>query len=171
MTMVIVTHEMPFARAVSDRAVFLDGGVVSWSRAALSRFENLAAGADERVLEIVPRDEQRSGVVIHEQVDDRTVACAEFIAVGFDHLSLSDWDGGREVSLVLRPVGAVVAQIEHDLVGKRIANLLGCQSTCGTARYRGECSRASSPHSCGLRPSQRAARPRGCLGCSDVMPR
>ena len=26
MTMVIVTHEMPFARAVSDRVVFLDGG-------------------------------------------------------------------------------------------------------------------------------------------------
>ena len=28
MTMVIVTHEMPFARAVSDRVVFLDGGVI-----------------------------------------------------------------------------------------------------------------------------------------------
>ena len=26
--MVIVTHEMPFARAVSDRVVFLDGGVI-----------------------------------------------------------------------------------------------------------------------------------------------
>ncbi len=83
MTMVIVTHEMPFARAVS-----------------------------------VPRDEQRSGVVIHEQVDDRTVALrAEFIAVGFDHLIIERLgDGGRE-ALVLRPVGAVVAQIEHDLVG------------------------------------------------------
>ena len=29
MTMVIVTHEMPFARAVSDRVVFLDGGVIA----------------------------------------------------------------------------------------------------------------------------------------------
>ena len=28
MTMVIVTHEMPFARAVSDRVVFLDGGII-----------------------------------------------------------------------------------------------------------------------------------------------
>ena len=28
MTMVIVTHEMPFARAVSDRVLFMDGGVI-----------------------------------------------------------------------------------------------------------------------------------------------
>ncbi|MBR6331661.1 MAG: amino acid ABC transporter ATP-binding protein [Dehalococcoidales bacterium] len=28
MTMVIVTHEMPFARAVSDRVIFIDGGVI-----------------------------------------------------------------------------------------------------------------------------------------------
>ena len=28
MTMVIVTHEMAFARAVSDRVVFIDGGVI-----------------------------------------------------------------------------------------------------------------------------------------------
>jgi len=28
MTMVIVTHEMPFAKAVSDRVVFMDGGVI-----------------------------------------------------------------------------------------------------------------------------------------------
>ena len=28
MTMVIVTHEMAFARAVSDRVVFMDGGVI-----------------------------------------------------------------------------------------------------------------------------------------------
>ena len=28
MTMVVVTHEMPFARAVSDRVVFMDGGVI-----------------------------------------------------------------------------------------------------------------------------------------------
>ena len=26
--MVIVTHEMPFARAVSDRVIFMDGGVI-----------------------------------------------------------------------------------------------------------------------------------------------
>jgi polar amino acid transport system ATP-binding protein len=28
MTMVIVTHELPFARAVSDRVIFMDGGVI-----------------------------------------------------------------------------------------------------------------------------------------------
>ena len=28
MTMVIVTHEMPFARAVSDKVVFMDKGVI-----------------------------------------------------------------------------------------------------------------------------------------------
>ena len=28
MTMVIVTHEMPFAHAVSDRVIFMDGGVI-----------------------------------------------------------------------------------------------------------------------------------------------
>ena len=28
MTMVIVTHEMPFARAVSNRVVFMDGGII-----------------------------------------------------------------------------------------------------------------------------------------------
>ena len=28
MTMVIVTHEMPFARAISDRVIFVDGGVI-----------------------------------------------------------------------------------------------------------------------------------------------
>ena len=28
MTMVIVTHEMGFARAVSDRVIFMDGGVI-----------------------------------------------------------------------------------------------------------------------------------------------
>ncbi|MBR4744038.1 MAG: amino acid ABC transporter ATP-binding protein, partial [Oscillospiraceae bacterium] len=28
MTMVIVTHEMPFAKAVSDRVIFMSGGVI-----------------------------------------------------------------------------------------------------------------------------------------------
>ena len=28
MTMVIVTHEMAFARDVSDRVIFMDGGVI-----------------------------------------------------------------------------------------------------------------------------------------------
>jgi len=117
MTMVIVTHEMPFARAVSDRVVFLDGGVIVEQGSPEQVFEN-PAGANQGILAVLPRDEQRSGVVIHEQVDDRAVALrAEFIAVGFDHLIIERLgDGGRE-TLVLRPIGAVVAQIEHDLVG------------------------------------------------------
>ena len=117
MTMVIVTHEMPFARAVSDRVVFRRRRHrgAGQPRAGLRK---PAAGANQGILAVLPRDEQRSGVVIHEQVDDRAVAlCAEFIAVGFDHLIVERLgDGGRE-ALVLRPVGAVVAQIEHDLVG------------------------------------------------------
>ncbi|MBO5638852.1 MAG: amino acid ABC transporter ATP-binding protein, partial [Oscillospiraceae bacterium] len=28
MTMVVVTHEMPFARAVSNHVIFMDGGVI-----------------------------------------------------------------------------------------------------------------------------------------------
>ena len=40
MTMVIVPHEMPFARAVSDRVVFLDGGVIVEQGSPEQVFEN-----------------------------------------------------------------------------------------------------------------------------------
>ena len=40
MTMVFVTHEMPFARAVSDRVVFLDGGVIVEQGSPEQVFEN-----------------------------------------------------------------------------------------------------------------------------------
>ena len=40
MTMLIVTHEMPFARAVSDRVVFLDGGVIVEQGSPEQVFEN-----------------------------------------------------------------------------------------------------------------------------------
>lgn len=40
MTMVIVTHEMPFARAVSDRVVFMDGGVIVEEGAPADVFSN-----------------------------------------------------------------------------------------------------------------------------------
>ena len=39
-TMLIVTHEMPFARAVSDRVVFLDGGVIVEQGSPEQVFEN-----------------------------------------------------------------------------------------------------------------------------------
>ena len=31
-TMLIVTHEMQFAKAVADRMVFLEGGKISWKQ-------------------------------------------------------------------------------------------------------------------------------------------
>ena len=40
MTMVIVTHEMSFARAVSDRIIFMDGGVIAEEGTPHDIFEN-----------------------------------------------------------------------------------------------------------------------------------
>ena len=40
MTMVIVTHEMAFARDVSDRVLFLDGGVVAEEGASRDVIDN-----------------------------------------------------------------------------------------------------------------------------------
>jgi len=49
MTMIIVTHEMGFAREVADQLVFMDG--VSWSRQAIREsYWPTAAGADEGFL-------------------------------------------------------------------------------------------------------------------------
>jgi polar amino acid transport system ATP-binding protein len=38
MTMIVVTHEMAFAREVAGRAVFMDGGVIVESRPARELF-------------------------------------------------------------------------------------------------------------------------------------
>ena len=40
MTMVVVTHEMGFAREVADRAVFMDGGVIVEEGSPRDVFEN-----------------------------------------------------------------------------------------------------------------------------------
>ena len=40
MTMIVVTHEMSFAREVSDRVVFMDGGVIAEEGAPEEIFEN-----------------------------------------------------------------------------------------------------------------------------------
>lgn len=40
MTMVIVTHEMAFAKAVSDRVVFIDGGIIAEEGAPEEVFGN-----------------------------------------------------------------------------------------------------------------------------------
>ena len=40
MTMVVVTHEMPFAKAVSNRVLFMDGGVIVEQGTAKDVIEN-----------------------------------------------------------------------------------------------------------------------------------
>ena len=40
MTMVVVTHEMPFAKAVSNRVIFMDGGVIVEQGDPIAVFEN-----------------------------------------------------------------------------------------------------------------------------------
>ena len=40
MTMVIVTHEMAFARDVADRVIFMDRRRISWSRGRRKRSSN-----------------------------------------------------------------------------------------------------------------------------------
>ena len=59
MTMVIVTHEMPFARAVSDRVVFLDGGVIVEQGSPEQVFEN---PQQERTREFLKSYRETSGV-------------------------------------------------------------------------------------------------------------
>ena len=49
MTMLCVTHEMGFARAVADRMVFFDEGVIVEQGPPAQIFEAPAAGADEAV--------------------------------------------------------------------------------------------------------------------------
>ena len=40
MTMVVVTHEMAFARSVADRVIFMDGGVIIESGTPQELFGN-----------------------------------------------------------------------------------------------------------------------------------
>ena len=58
MTMVIVTHDMPFARAVSDRVVFLDGGVIVEQGSPEQVFEN---PQQERTREFLKSYRETSG--------------------------------------------------------------------------------------------------------------
>ena len=48
MTMVVVTHEMGFAREVADRVVFMDGGVIV-EQGTPGTFSRIRGGADEAV--------------------------------------------------------------------------------------------------------------------------
>ena len=51
MTMIIVTHEMKFAREVSDRIIFMEGGVIVEE----GKPADLFASSNQRVQEFIGR--------------------------------------------------------------------------------------------------------------------
>ena len=55
MTMVVVTHEMPFAKAVSNRVLFMDGGVVVEEGAPIEVFENPKEERTKQFLRVFER--------------------------------------------------------------------------------------------------------------------
>ena len=56
-TMVIVTHEMPFARAISDRVIFLDEGIIQEEGTAKAIFEGTQNRRLVKFLEVVNLDD------------------------------------------------------------------------------------------------------------------
>ena len=50
MTMVVVTHEMGFARDVADRVIFMDRGVIVEEGTAEQIFDNPITGKNKTVL-------------------------------------------------------------------------------------------------------------------------
>ena len=55
MTMVVVTHEMPFAKAVSNRVLFMDGGVIVEQGDPISVFENPQEERTKQFLRVFER--------------------------------------------------------------------------------------------------------------------
>lgn len=55
MTMVVVTHEMPFAKAVSNRVLFMDGGVVVEEGDPIEVFENPKEERTKQFLRVFER--------------------------------------------------------------------------------------------------------------------
>ena len=55
MTMVVVTHEMPFAKAVSNRVLFMDGGVVVEQGNPIDVFENPQEERTKQFLQVFER--------------------------------------------------------------------------------------------------------------------
>ena len=55
MTMVIVTHEMPFAKAVSNRVIFMDGGVIVEQGDPIEVFEHPQHDRTRRFLSVFER--------------------------------------------------------------------------------------------------------------------
>ena len=56
MTMVVVTHEMPFARAVSNRVLFMDGGVIVEQGHPLQVFDDPQMERTKQFLRIFDRE-------------------------------------------------------------------------------------------------------------------
>ncbi len=55
MTMVVVTHEMPFAKAVSNRVLFMDGGVIVEQGHPLQVFDNPQEDRTKQFLRVFER--------------------------------------------------------------------------------------------------------------------
>ena len=55
MTMVVVTHEMPFAKAVSNRVIFMDGGVIVEQGDPLAVFDSPQEERTKQFLRIFDR--------------------------------------------------------------------------------------------------------------------
>ena len=55
MTMVVVTHEMPFAKAVSNRVIFMDGGVIVEQGDPREVFENPREERTKQFLRVFER--------------------------------------------------------------------------------------------------------------------
>ncbi|MBQ1840846.1 MAG: amino acid ABC transporter ATP-binding protein, partial [Atopobiaceae bacterium] len=55
MTMVVVTHEMPFAKAVSNRVVFMDGGVIVEQGDPISVFDHPKEERTKQFLRVFER--------------------------------------------------------------------------------------------------------------------
>ena len=56
MTMVVVTHEMPFAKAVSNRVIFMDGGVIVEQGDPVSVFEDPQEERTRQFLRVFERN-------------------------------------------------------------------------------------------------------------------
>ena len=55
MTMVVVTHEMPFAKAVSNRVIFMDGGVIVEQGDPLAVFDDPKEERTKQFLRVFER--------------------------------------------------------------------------------------------------------------------
>ena len=72
MTMIVVTHEMGFARDVADRVVFMDEGVVAEQGTPEEVFDN----PQERAHEGLPRPHHVGATLVHVSDTPRRVSPA-----------------------------------------------------------------------------------------------